>query len=165
MGKGRRKRRSFSPELKAEAIRVFQDSGKSVRGVARELDLTETALRRWVTGAQANGARSADGKLSSEERAELDQLRREVKTLRMERDIPKKATAFFAKDRMKFAFIAREKASFPVNLLCRVLGVSRAGFYASQRRPVAARRREVPRVGIHVAAEVVPLRDWTGYSA
>lgn len=53
---------------------------------------------------------------------------------------------------MKFAFIAREKATFPVNLLCTVLGVSRAGFYASQGRPEPARRREDRQLAVHVAA-------------
>jgi transposase InsO family protein len=53
---------------------------------------------------------------------------------------------------MKFAFIAREKAMFPIDLLCLVLGVSRAGFYAWQGRPVAARRREDQRLAVHVAA-------------
>jgi transposase len=97
MGK-RRQRRSFSPEFKAEAIRVVRESGKSVRSVARELDLTETALQRWVTAAGMNGEPSGGGTLSNDERAELNQLRREVRTLRMERDILKKATAFFAKE-------------------------------------------------------------------
>ncbi len=53
---------------------------------------------------------------------------------------------------MKFAFIAREKATFPIDLLCTVLGVSRAGFYAAHRRPVPARRREDQQLAVHVAA-------------
>jgi putative transposase len=53
---------------------------------------------------------------------------------------------------MKFAFIAREKATFPIDLLCSVLGVSRAGFYAARRRPVPARRREDQQLAVHVAA-------------
>ena len=53
---------------------------------------------------------------------------------------------------MKFAFIAREKATFPIDLLCTVLGVSRAGFYAARRRPVPARRREDQQLAVHVAA-------------
>ena len=53
---------------------------------------------------------------------------------------------------MKFAFIAAEKASFPVQVLCRTLGVSRAGFYASQRRPTAARVSEDVRLGVEIAA-------------
>ena len=88
MGKKRR-RRSFSPEFKAEAIRVVRESGKSVSTVARELDLTETALRRWVVQAEVDAGRSGSGPLTTDERAELTQLRRDVKTLRMERDILK----------------------------------------------------------------------------
>src|SRR5437773_4857393 len=91
MGKKRR-RRSFSPEFKAEAIRVVRESGKSVSTVARELDLTETALRRWVVQAEVDAGRSGSGPLTTDERVELTQLRRDVKTLRMERDILKKAT-------------------------------------------------------------------------
>ena len=53
---------------------------------------------------------------------------------------------------MKFAFIAREKATFPIDLLCTVLGVSRAGFYAARRRPVPARRREDQQLAVHVVA-------------
>ena len=53
---------------------------------------------------------------------------------------------------MKFAFIAREKATFPIDLLCAVLGVSRAGFYAARRRPVPARQREDQQLAVHVAA-------------
>jgi transposase len=97
MGKKRR-RRSFPPEFKAEAVRVVRESGKSVSTVARELDLTETALRRWVIQAEIDAGRSGSGALTTDERAELAHLRRENKTLRMERDILKKATAFFAKE-------------------------------------------------------------------
>jgi len=53
---------------------------------------------------------------------------------------------------MKFAFIAREKATFPIDLLCSVLGVSRAGFYATRRRPLPARRRVDQQLAVHVAA-------------
>ena len=97
MGK-KRPRRSFSPEFKAEAVKVVQQSGKSPGAVARELDLTETALRRWVAQAETDAGRGQGGALTTDERAELAHLRRENKTLRMERDILKKATAFFAKE-------------------------------------------------------------------
>ena len=98
MGKGKRERRSFTPEFKAQAVKVVQQGGKSVGMVARELDLTETALRRWVDQAEVDAGRGRDGALTSEERRELVELRREVRTLRMEREILRKATAFFAKE-------------------------------------------------------------------
>ena len=99
MGKaGKRKRRSFSDEFKAETVRLVRESGKSVGAIARELDLTETALRRWVEQAEIDSGRGPAGALTTSEREELVQLRRENKRLRLEREILKKATAFFAKE-------------------------------------------------------------------
>lgn len=89
MGKRKRERRSFTPEFKAEAVKVVQQRGKSVAMVSRELDLTETALRRWVEQAAVDAGQRPDGALTTDERAELVQLRRENRTLRMERDILK----------------------------------------------------------------------------
>jgi transposase len=97
MGK-KRQRRSFSDEFKAETVRLVRESGKSVGTIARELDLTETALRRWVEQAEVDAKHGRTSALTTDEREELGQLRREVKKLRMERDILKKATAFFAKE-------------------------------------------------------------------
>src|SRR5262249_56428044 len=94
----KRKRRAFTKEFKAQAVRIVRDSGKAVGTVARELDLTETALRSWVRQAEIDAGRGGPGALTSEEREELGRLRRENRTLRMERDILKKATAFFAKE-------------------------------------------------------------------
>lgn len=94
----KRKRRVFTTEFKAEAVRLVRESGKSVPTVARELDLTETALRSWVRQAEVDAGRGAPGALTSEEREELGRLRRETRTLRMEREILKKAAAFFAKE-------------------------------------------------------------------
>ena len=92
----RRQRRDFTEAFKAQAVRLVRESGKTVSTVARELDLTESALRQWVRDAEREARRT--GALSNDERKELEQLRREVQTLRMERDILKKAAAFFAKD-------------------------------------------------------------------
>jgi transposase-like protein len=94
----KRKRRAFTTEFKAEAVRLVRESGKSVPTVARELDLTETALRSWVHQAEIDAGRGMPGALTTAEREELGYLRRENRTLRMERDILKKATAFFAKE-------------------------------------------------------------------
>ena len=93
----KRKRRSFTPEYKAEVVGLVRSSGKSVGQVARELDLTETAVRAWVRQAGIDAKRDPQGPLTSEERAELARLRRELKTTTMERDFLRKAAAFFAK--------------------------------------------------------------------
>ena len=93
----KRKRRKFSPEQKADAVRLVREVG-SVPQVARDLDLTETALRHWVKQAEIDEGRGPEGALTSEEKEELRRLRRENRTLRMERDFLKKATAFFARE-------------------------------------------------------------------
>jgi transposase len=93
----RRKRRKFTAEYKAEVVRLVRTSGKGIGQVARELDLTETAVRAWVKQAAIDEKRDPQGPLTSEERAENARLRRELKTVTMERDFLRKAAAFFAR--------------------------------------------------------------------
>lgn len=87
----RRTRRRFSEEFKAGAVRLVVDEGKSVGAVARELDLTASALSLWVRHAQAERTKGKSG-LMKEEREELARLRKENRILAEERDILKKAT-------------------------------------------------------------------------
>ncbi len=94
---GRRARRQFSEEFKAGAVRLVLEEGRSVGAVARELDLTASALSHWVKEAQAERTKGKSG-LMKEEREELARLRKEVRVLAEEREILKKATAFFAKE-------------------------------------------------------------------
>ena len=93
-----RKRRKFTKEFQADAVRLVQTSGQSVGQVAKELDLTETALRRWVERAVVDAGHGPEGVLSTVEKQELAALRNENRVLRMERDFLKKAAAFFAKE-------------------------------------------------------------------
>jgi len=95
---GKRKRRRFSAEYKAETVRLVQRSGKSIGQMALELGIGETALRRWVEQTEVEAGRGAEGALKRSEREELVELRRENRRLRLEREILKKATAFFAKE-------------------------------------------------------------------
>ncbi len=92
--RSRRARRAFSDEFKAEVVELCRTSGKSVGEVARDLDLTETAVREWVRRAEVDAGRR-DG-LTTDERDELARLRRENRVLREERDLLKRATAFNA---------------------------------------------------------------------
>jgi len=94
---GRRARRKFTDEFKAGAVRLVLDEGKTAGAVARELDLTESALREWVARAQADRTRGRSGGLTTAEREELARLRKENRQLKLERDILKKAAAFFAR--------------------------------------------------------------------
>jgi transposase len=93
----RRKRRKYTPEQKADAVRMVREVGNLAK-VARDLDLTESSLRNWVKQAEIDQGRGLEGALTSEEKEELRRLRRENRTLQMERDFLKKAAAFFAKD-------------------------------------------------------------------
>ena len=93
----KRKRRKFTAEYKAEVVGLVGASGKSIGQVAREMDLTETAVRAWVKQLRIDGKRDPEGPLTSEERAELTRLRREFKTVTQERDFLRKAAAFFAR--------------------------------------------------------------------
>jgi transposase len=93
----KRTRRSFTDEFKAGAVRLVLDEGKSIPEVARDLDLTESAFRGWVEQARADRTHGKTG-LTTVEREELAQLRKENRELRMERDLLKKAAAFFAKE-------------------------------------------------------------------
>jgi transposase len=92
----RRPRRRFDDDFKAQAVRLVLDDGKSIPSVARDLDLTESTLRTWVERARANRTHGRTG-LTTAEREELAQLRKENRELRTEREILKKAAAFFAK--------------------------------------------------------------------
>ena len=94
----RRKRRAFSAEFKAKAVGLCRTGQRSIAQVAQDLDLTETALRRWVQQAEVDGGQGAPGSLTTSEKEELSRLRREVKSLRQERDILKAAATFFAKE-------------------------------------------------------------------
>ena len=90
-------RRHFAPEYKAEVVALMRKSGKTAGQVARDLGLTETSVRAWVKQAAIDEKRDPQGPLTSEERAENTRLRRELKTVTMERDFLRKAAAFFAR--------------------------------------------------------------------
>ena len=94
----RRQRRSFTAAYKAETVRLIREGGKPVSQVARDLDLSETAVRRWLSQAEVDAGGGSHGELTTAEREELQKLRRQVRVLEMEREILKKATAFFAKE-------------------------------------------------------------------
>ncbi len=86
----------YPSEFRAEAVRLVREPGHSMSEVARDLGIGKETLRRWVIQADVD-AGTAEG-LTSDERAELVRLRRENRTLRTEREILKKAAAFFVRE-------------------------------------------------------------------
>ena len=91
-----RPRRSFTPEFKAEIVERCRAGDRTIGQVARDFDLTETAVRKWVNQAEVDGG-LREG-LTSDEREELARLRRENRQLREDVGILKRATAFFAQE-------------------------------------------------------------------
>lgn len=94
----RRKRRTFTPEFKAEVVALCQVGDRSIGQVSKDLGLTTTAVREWVRRAEVDAGRGKPGELTTVERDELTRLRRENKRLRTEREILKAAATFFAKE-------------------------------------------------------------------
>jgi len=94
---GGRTRPPYPPEFRAQAVRLVQQEGNNATSVARDLGMSVESLRVWVKQADLDEGRRSDG-LTTEERDELIRLRRRVRTLEQERDILKKAAAFFAKE-------------------------------------------------------------------
>ena len=95
-----RKRRKFTPEFKAEAVKLCRVGDRSIGQVAKDLDLTENALREWVRKADIEVGQGPPGALTQAEREELARLRKENRRLLIERDILKKAAAYFAKEHL-----------------------------------------------------------------
>ena len=95
--KKRRARRRFTDEFKAQVVKKVLSSGKTAGQVARDLDLTETAVRSWVKQSQVDRGKGPAGALTTAEKEELARLRKENRELKEDREILKKAAAFFAK--------------------------------------------------------------------
>ena len=92
-------RRSFSREFKIEAVRLVRERGVSVAQAARDLDVHQNVIRKWVKQLEDDPRQAFPGQGHMKpEQAEIERLRREVQKLKAERDMLKKAAAYFAKD-------------------------------------------------------------------
>ena len=92
-----RTRPPYPPEFRAEAVELIRSGTKSIRELSRDLGVTDQTLRNWVRQTDIDAGRRHDG-VTTSEREELRRLRSENRTLRMERDLLKKAAVFFARD-------------------------------------------------------------------
>jgi transposase-like protein len=94
----KQKRRVHTAEFKTDTVKLVREGGRSVAQVCQELGLADSLLRTWLKQAAADRGEGPPGALTTPEKEELSHLRREVKVLRMEREILKRAATFFAKE-------------------------------------------------------------------
>jgi len=138
------KQRRFTKEFEDEAVRLVATSGRTQREVAEDLGVGLSTLVRWI-GRRRDRLTEMPGETPQADlAAELKRLRRENEILRQERDILKRATAFFRPGgkSMRFALVDQAKKDFPVHRLCQVLGVSQSGYFAWKDRPASRRQRD-----------------------
>ena len=136
------RKRRYPLEFRREIVALVR-SGRSPEALAREFEPSASAIRKWVKQADLDEGHRNDG-LTTFERQELRQARREIKRLRMERDILIKAAAWFAResDSIPGKDSRRVKAyrdRFPIWVMCRVLGLAPSGYYAWLKRPPSMR--------------------------
>jgi|GEM_PF-103390 len=123
-------RKKYTKEFKEDAIRLVLEQGYKQTEAARSLGVDRSMLGRWIKEAESEGgdAFRGNGKLN-EEQQELRRLREENRRLRMERENLRNGL-LRERVELRYQFIAQEKEAYPMTMLCRVLGVSRGGFYA-----------------------------------
>ncbi|HET7077209.1 MAG TPA: IS3 family transposase [Chloroflexia bacterium] len=141
---------AYAPEFRRQMVELVR-AGRDPADLAREFEPSSQAIRNWVAQADRQEGRreakpAADAGLSAAEREELTRLRRENKQLRLERDILSRANGLVRpRDRRDpvrlFRFMSANQACFPIAAMARVLGVSRAGYYAWRHRPPSAHAR------------------------
>ena len=145
-------RRKFTREFKLEAVRLIKDRGVSYVQASQDLGVHTSQLRDWVKKLADDPQHAFPGQGQMKpEQLEIARLKREVTKLKAERDILKKAAAYFAKEiDVKFSFIAKHRGIWPADWLCGALGVSRGGFYAWLTRPRSQRSRSDEELGAKV---------------
>ncbi|WP_343240599.1 MULTISPECIES: IS3 family transposase [unclassified Streptomyces] len=136
--------RKYPDELRERAVREVRTTGRPIAHVAKDLGIHKEALRGWVRQAEADSG-ERDDRLTSVEREELKQLRKEVAELRRANEILKAASAFCpgarpSPDEADQVIDSLKDSGFGVGPVCRVLGWSESAYYARKKRPKSSRR-------------------------
>ena len=140
---GRRKP-YYTLEFKSEAVGLARNSDKTLTEVAKNIGVSESALRQWVRQADIDDGKGPQGALTSAEREELVRLRRENRQIKMERDFLKKSQHLLRQGELvgPYETIEAEKETYPIAMMCDLLEVSRSGYYAWRQREPSKREQD-----------------------
>ncbi|HEY9036826.1 MAG TPA: IS3 family transposase [Pseudomonadales bacterium] len=134
----------YPEEFKIEAVKQVTERGHSVADVAARLDVTTHSLYAWI---RKFGPNAAEHQSKEDEQAEIRRLKKELKRVTEERDIPKKSRGVLRQPaRVRYAFIQEHSATWPVRWLCSLLDVHPSGFYAWTKQPRSKRDRQDERL-------------------
>ncbi|MFG2004825.1 IS3 family transposase [Spirillospora sp. NPDC048911] len=150
----------YPAEFWADAVALVRSSGRPVAQVAKEFGVNHETLRSWVRTAER--AERPEAVAESVKDAELARLRREVAELKLEREILRKAAAYFARETLlsRFSFVEAHHRAFGVKRLCRILKVSRSGFYRwRQAAPARAARQACD---VRLAEQIAAIHAGSG---
>jgi putative transposase len=161
----KRQIQSYTPEFRAEAVKLVLVQGLSVQEAADRLNMSKGTLGFWATQTRkgVNTGVAAAGTQSVEElTAEIKKLRKELAETRMERDVIKNRRVLCSGVTARYAWISEHRGTFPVAVTRRVLGVSRAGFYSWLNRGPSARDQGNERLKVAIRAAHGKTRESYG---
>ena len=154
----------YPPEFRQQMVDLVR-AGRTPEELSREFEPTAQSIWNWVRQAERDQGVRQDG-LTTDEKEELRRLRREIRVLREEKEILKKAAAWFARgDRLDasraFGFVSEYRAEYAVATMCRVLEVSASGYYAWRKRPPS--KRAVDDAVLQAEIEAIHCRSRATY--
>ncbi|WP_323927984.1 IS3 family transposase [Aeromonas veronii] len=159
-------REHYSPAFRAEAVRLVLEQGLSqAEAATRRLGIAKCTLSNWVVAAKGGKDTSAipGARSVAELEAEVARLRKALAQASMERDIIKKAAGVLCSGvTAKYAWIVKQQDLYPISVICRVLEVSRAGFYHWRQRPPSQRQQEDERLKVAIRAAHSKTRQTYG---
>jgi putative transposase len=157
--------KTYTPEFRAEAVKLVLAQGLSLEEAAQRIAMPKGTLANWVSSAKRGNAGTVmpGSRTVPELEAEVARLRKELAETRMERDVIKKAAAYFCSGvAARYAFMKSLRLDYPMGLLCRAFGVSRSGFYAWLNRAPSPRVQEDERLKVAIKAVHVQTRETYG---
>ncbi|KAI5911967.1 IS3 family transposase [Azoarcus sp. PA01] len=160
-----RKCQHYTPEFRAEAVKLVLEQGLSHEAAPQRLAVPKGTLSNWITAAKSSRGGSAPpgARSVAELEAENARLRKELAEARAERDIIKKGSRVLCQGvAARYAFMKQWRLRFPVELMSRVFGVSRSGFYAWLKRPPSCKRQSDERLKVAIKAAHQRSRETYG---